>query len=89
MLIEEGRSRDTAMRDLLRRLDRASTYVPPARPTELPEPLLLAMTAAPADPVAVGRWVPHTDPDTGTQTWQLIFTDPDGNDHVLIPPGGP
>jgi hypothetical protein len=57
-----GRNPATALRDLLRSLDREATAAHPARPSA--PPALLLARAAPA-PVTVGDWVLSQDPDTG------------------------
>lgn len=57
-----GRNPATALRDLLRSLDRESTAAHPARPSAPPS--MPFARAAPA-PVRVGDWVLSQDPDTG------------------------
>lgn len=59
-----GRNPETAMRDLLRRLERANTASKPARPTQPPTTVLAARSAAPSE-LLVGDWVLSQHPDTG------------------------
>lgn len=62
-----GRNPATALRDLLRFLDRDANASHPARPSEPPVMALarFAPTLAPALTVAIGDWVLSQDPDTG------------------------
>lgn len=78
-----SRSEGTAMRDLLRRLERQANRYSPARPTE-PPAMFTLMAPAPAT-VSVGGWLLHEDPDTG----DLMATDPDGATHTLLTKGTP
>lgn len=88
MSLADTRSPATAMRDLLRRIDRAANKYSPARPTAPPAaPFMLAAAPAPAPApaaVVVGQWRLHQDPETG----DLMATDPDGIVHVLLRKGG-
>lgn len=58
-----ARSSDTAMRDLLRRLERSVIGSHPARPSAPPPPALTL--AAPATTVQIGNWALTQDPATG------------------------
>lgn len=86
MSLAETRSQATAMRDLLRRLDRDANRYAPARPTAPPaSPLMLAAATPQPSVVAVGDWLLHQDPETG----DLMATGPDGTVHTLIQKGTP
>lgn len=82
MSLADARSPETAMRDLLRRLDRAANSYAPARPTAPPGLLMMAAQPTPVE-VMVGQWRLHQDPETG----DLMATDPDGSVHILIRKG--
>lgn len=76
-----GRSQATAMRDLLRQIDRELNASRPARPTAPPSFALAARTA-PAE-VRIGSWTLTEDSTTGA----LIAVDDNGATHVLAQKG--
>lgn len=82
-----ARSPATAMRDLLRSLER-QTIKPPARPTHPPATVAALTapsateTAAPAV-VQVGAWTLAEDPDSG----DLVATNADGTTRTLATKG--
>lgn len=76
-----GRSDATAMRDLLRRLERDANAARPARPTALPA-MLTAQATAPRTSVGP-NWTLAEDPDTG----DLIASHTDGTTVVLARKG--
>jgi hypothetical protein len=76
-----GRSQATAMRDLLRQLDREINASRPARPTAPPS---FALAAAPASmEVRIGSWTLTEDGATG----DLLAVDSNGATYVLAQKG--
>lgn len=76
-----GRLPETAMRDLLRNLERQADANHPARPgTEPPLAALTATTSAVQDYIRIGRWQITEDALSG----DLVALGPDGDTHTLI-----
>lgn len=75
MIKDAGRSTDTALRDLLRRLDRQINASHPVRPSATSETTTLSTfttdTALDGTTVTVGDWVLSQDAETG----DLVATD--------------
>lgn len=84
-----ARSPATAMRDLLRQLERQKIK-PPARPTQLPAapaaapfPALMSTETAEPASVAVGAWTLAEDPVSG----DLVATNEDGTTRTIASRG--
>jgi hypothetical protein len=83
-----ARSPATAMRDLLRQLERQKTR-PPARPTQLPPAAMATFVAltstetAETAPVVVGAWTLAEDPVSG----DLVATNADGTTRTIATKG--
>lgn len=80
-LKDHGRATDTALRDLLRRLERDANAYSPARPSA-PPPAMLAAAPAP-QVVQVGDWTLSQDPDSG----DLVATHNDGTTRTVASRG--
>lgn len=83
-----ARSPATAMRDLLRQLERQSIK-PPARPTHAPSVAMASFAAlastetADTAPVVVGAWTLSEDPVSG----DLVATNADGTTRTIATKG--
>lgn len=77
--LANARSTDTAMRDLLRHLER-QTVTPPMRPRPWPEEPAEAISGS---GIRIGAWVLTEEPETG----DLVATNDDGTQRTVATKG--